>query len=217
MKNIILLLLLIAFGCKNDDVEPCPTRDLPNDYIEMGSFLIDDKDSVVKMISDDGRIENVNLRRGATTTWLLNRAECWDYRMTWFSMDVQSTFLDFGFKFYVVPTPIGETLLFEQLIANKDYYVFECHLKQDSTIENYYRTYENGKYKKHYLENLTVSKLTTFKTQWKTFSNVLVFQNSILDLDIIPNKAVEIMVIDPLYGVIQFTTKSGETWDIIYD
>ena len=218
MKNFVLLItVMAAIGCTDDYVDPCETRNLDNDFIEMSSFLNDNENNAVKMISNDGRIENINIWRSSHTTNIIDSTECWNYSGAQLRLVVNSTFLNLSFQFYITPSTHGEILKFDQNVPRHEDYLFEYLLGNDSTLRNQFRTYENGEYEYHYPKKLSVNVLDTFSTQWKTFYGVQNYHNSIEEMSILPNKAIQSMVVDSIYGLVQFTTKSGETWDINYD
>ena len=218
MKNFVLLMFLMAIiGCADEYLDPCETRNLDNDFIGMSSFLKNNENNAVKMISSDGRTENINIWRSSHTTNIFDSSECWNYSGVQLRLVVNSTFLNLSFQFYITPSIYGEILKFDQTVTRHEDYLFEYLMRKDSTLRNQFRIYENGEFEYYYPKKLSANVIDTVTTQWETFYGVKMYHNSIEDMSVIPNKAIQSMVLDSVYGLVQFTTKSGETWDIIYD
>jgi hypothetical protein len=216
MRITYVLLLLAAIGCEYEHVDPCETRYLENNYLEIASFL-DSTDGRFTMVNGNGRVENVRVYREIGSTYVPGSTECWSYRGDQSRLVVYASQFDFGFQCYFSPSINGEILLFEQRINNGGNLEFKYLLGADSLLENHYQTYSNGKPIYVYPNELSVEIIDTLTTSMRPFYGVKIYKNSIKGIPMIPNRSVASLVIDDKFGVIQFTTKSEEIWDVIYE
>jgi hypothetical protein len=116
-KFFIAFIVLIVSSCGDyEHVDPCETRWLSNDNMDIASFLDSLDNGRFTIVNKDGRVENVNVWREPGSTFVPGSIECWTYRSPQMRLVLNAPSLDFGFQCYFISSLNGEVIKFKQYV-----------------------------------------------------------------------------------------------------